>query len=126
MHDKPPRAISTQQQIARRARVEAIARELGFVGAVEYRHVSTASGGAQYGMASTEVEDLLVVYPIAFERDSDPDDFSLEAIIAHERGHQLVCRHKRLRRNMPDPMSEATEEVLASLVGAVICHNYER
>jgi hypothetical protein len=81
---------------------------------------STRSGGAQYGIGPTVEQDLLVVYPEAFRRDSDPDDFSLEAIIAHERGHQLICRHEPLRRNTPSAMSGVTEEVLASLVASVI------
>ncbi len=67
-------------------------------------------------MGSTIEQDVLVLYPAAWRRDADPDDFSLEAIIAHERGHQLVWRHDRLRRNMPSGMSEVTEEVLASLI----------
>jgi hypothetical protein len=120
MHDEPPPPISPAEHRARLARVKAIASGLGFVGAVEYRHVSNNSGGAQYGMGSSIKGDLLLVYPEAFRRDSDPDDFSLEAIIAHERGHQLICRHERLRRNTPVGMSAVTEEVLASLVGAVI------
>jgi hypothetical protein len=120
MHEERPKPISAREERARLARAEAVARRLGFVGVVEYRHVSTRSGGAQYGMGSTIEQDVLVLYPAAWRRDADPDDFSLEAIIAHERGHQLVYRHDRLRRNMPSGMSEVTEEVLASLIGAVI------
>jgi hypothetical protein len=120
MHDEPPQAISRAEHRARLVRAELIAARIGFVGTVEYRHVSNDSGGAQYGMGSTIDGDLLLVYPEAFRRDSDPQDFSLAAIIAHERGHQLVCRHERLRRNTPAGMSAVTEEVLASLVGAVV------
>jgi hypothetical protein len=120
MHDESPKPISAVEERARLARVAAVARRLGFVGIVEYRHVSTPSGGAQYGMGAAVEQDLLVVYPEAFRRDAAPDDFSLEAIIAHERGHQLICRDDRLRRNLPNDMSSVTEEVLASLVGSVI------
>jgi hypothetical protein len=51
---------------------------------VEYRHVYSQTGGAQYGRGNTPEEDLLTVYAEAFERDADPQDFSLEAMIAHE------------------------------------------
>jgi hypothetical protein len=120
MVEESPKPISAKEAHARLARVRALARALGFVGRVEYRHVTTRSGGAQYGMGPTVEEDLLVVYPEAFRRDADPDDFSLEAIIAHERGHQLISRDDRLRRNVPNEMSSVTEEVLASLLGAIM------
>src|SRR5438046_170912 len=81
---------------------------------------SVVRGGAQYGMAPIIEQDLLLVYADAFRRDAAGDDFSLPAIIAHERGHQVLCRHERLRRNTPQEMSSATEEVLASLIGALI------
>ncbi len=98
MHDDAPEPISAAEERARLARVDAVARRLDFVGRVEYRHVSTRSGGAQYGMGATVEGDLLVVYPEAFRRDSAPDDFSLEAIIAHaactlmkHRGVSRIC-----------------------------------
>jgi hypothetical protein len=120
MPEESPRPISMKEERARQARVNAVARRLGFAGSVEYRHVSTRSGGAQYGKGATALEDLFVVYPEAFRRDLDPGDFSLEAIIAHERGHQLICRDNRLRRNMARDMSDVTEEVLASFVRSII------
>src|SRR5437868_5770647 len=98
MPEESPRPMSATEKNERQARVKRIAGQFGFIGTVEYRHVSTGSGGAQYGIGSTAAEDLLIVYPKAFERDSDPDDFSLEAIIAHERGHQRICRDQTLRR----------------------------
>ena len=97
-----------------------IAEDLGFVGQAEYRHVYSQTGGAQFGRGATEEEDLLTVYAEAFERDAEPDDFSLEAIIAHERGHQLLARHPRLARRTAR-ISAASEEILASLIGAMIC-----
>jgi len=90
------------------------------VGRVEYRHVYSRTGGAQYGLGSTAAEDLLSVDAEAFERDADPDDFSLEAILAHKRGHQLLARHPRIAKRVAG-VSESSEEILASLLGAMIC-----
>jgi hypothetical protein len=94
---------------------------LGFVGRIEYRHVYSQTGGAQYGRGSTPAEDLLTVYAEAFERDADPEDFSLEAILAHEFGHQLLARHPRIAKRVAGRLSAASEEVLASLLGAMTC-----
>jgi hypothetical protein len=66
-------------------------------------------------------EDLLTVYAEAFDRDADPEDFSLEAILAHDRGHQLLARHPRIARHVAGRVSPASEEILASLLGALIC-----
>ncbi len=87
--------------VARERRASRIAREVGFEGRVEYRHVYSQSGGAQFGLGASPGQDLLIVYAEAFERDANPEDFSLEAMIAHERGHQLLARHERLARNLP-------------------------
>jgi hypothetical protein len=62
----------------------------------------------------------LAVYAEAFERDANPDDFSLEAMVAHECGHQLLARHPRLAKRVAG-VSEASEEILASLIGAMLC-----
>ncbi len=91
------------------------------MGRVEYRHVYSQSGGAQYGQASNEADDLLTVYAEAFERDANPEDFSLEAIVAHERGHQLLARHPRIARQVRGRISVASEEILASVLGALVC-----
>ena len=93
---------------------------MGFVGHVEYRHVQSPSGGARFGLADSPKRDVLIVYSRAFERDADPDDFSLEAILAHERGHQLLARHERLTRNLPSEWSGITEEIVASLLGSLL------
>jgi Zn-dependent protease with chaperone function len=61
----------------------------------------------------------LTVYAEAFDRDANPNDFSLAAIIAHERGHQLVARHPRLSGLLASA-SGVAEEVLASLLGALV------
>lgn len=98
-----------------------LARALGFIGRIEYRHVYSQTGGAQYGRGSTAAEDLLTVYAEAFDRDRDPEDFSLESIIAHERGHQLLARHPRIARRVAGRISPASEEILASLLGAMLC-----
>jgi hypothetical protein len=59
------------------------------------------------------------VYAEAFDRDADPDDFSLSAIIAHERGHQVLARHPRLSVLLTS-VSPTAEEVRASLLGALV------
>ncbi len=97
-----------------------IARRIGFVGKIEYRHVFSHAGGAQYGLATAEADDLLIVYAEAFVRDANPEDFSLEAMIAHERGHQILARHPRLRRNLPQVWPDSAEESAASLIGSLL------
>src|SRR5438105_12889931 len=121
MSEHHPRPISSVQRRARQRRVSRIARQLGFVGRVEYRHVYSSAGGAQYGLAAVAEQDLLVVYAEAFERDANSEDFSLEAILAHERGHQLLARHPRLAKQVAGRISAASEEILASLLGAMLC-----
>ncbi len=78
------------------------------------------TGGAQFGLGSNTSRDLLTVYAEVFERDADPEDFSLDAIIAHERGHQVVCRNETLQSMLTDRMTLTIEEILASLVGSLI------
>jgi hypothetical protein len=121
MAKRSPRPISAAQLLAREKRAQSIAKAAGFVGSVEYRHVYSQTGGAQYGRGSTERVDLLTIYAEAFERDADPGDFSLEAIVAHERGHQILARHPRIARRVAG-MSPASEEILASLLGALVCN----
>jgi hypothetical protein len=87
MQENEPKPISVVQRRVRMHRAKRIARHLGFVGDVEYRHVYSPSGGAQYCIGPSAEDDLLLVYAEAFERDADPDDFALEAMIAHECGH---------------------------------------
>jgi hypothetical protein len=94
-----------------------LARSLGFVGRVEYRHVYAPTGGAQYGRGIEAGSDLLWLSAEAFEREVAGDDFSLRAIIAHERGHQVLARHPRFAGRMAG-MPAAAEEMLASLIGA--------
>ena len=120
MSQPAPKPISKSERMARQRRIAQIARRLGFVGRVEYRHVHSQTGGGQYGQAAAAEQDLLTVYAKAFERDANPDDFSLEAIIAHECGHQLLARHERLTRNLPSEWSEVTEEIVASLLGSLL------
>jgi hypothetical protein len=120
MPQRHPRQISPSERRARQRRVADIARRLGFVGRVEYRHVYSLAGGAQYGLAAAPEQDLLIIYAEAFERDADPDEFSLEAIIAHERGHQILARNPRLTRNLPAGWSDASEEIAASLLASLL------
>ena len=118
-----PKPISAAERAARLQRVTRIARGLGFVGRVEYRHVFSSSGGAQFGLGSAAERDLLVVYAEGFIRDASHGDFTLDAIIAHERGHQIVCRNDGLQRFLADKTAPATEEILASLVGSLIAED---
>jgi hypothetical protein len=120
MPDHVPKPLSAAELRARQRRVQRLARQFGIEGRVEYRHVRSRSGGAQYFSGPTAESDLLTVYTEAFERDADPEDFSLEAILAHERGHQLLVRHPRLARLVPKPMSLTTEEILSSLLGSLL------
>src|SRR5947209_14952001 len=98
-----PRPLTPAEGRARRNHVARLARSMRFVGRVEYRHVYSQTGGAQYGRGAMPADDLLTVYAEAFERDADPEDFSLEAILAHERGHQLLARHPRIARRGTGP-----------------------
>jgi hypothetical protein len=120
MATRSPRILSDSELLARQDRISVIADMLGFVGSFEYRHVYSQTGGAQYGRGSTEDDDLLIVYAEAFDRDADPEDYSLEAIIAHERGHQILTRHPRIAKRVV-PESIVSEEILASLLGMLIC-----
>jgi hypothetical protein len=122
MPTSEPRPLTPGEQAARRRRAARIANQLGFVGRVEYRHVYSQTGGAQYGRGSSQEADLLTVYAEAFERDADPEDFSLAGMIAHECGHQILARHPRIAKRVAG-LSEASEEILASLLGAMICNN---
>jgi hypothetical protein len=114
-----PQPIGAAEFRRRRSAALRTARALGFVGRVEYRHVYSQSGGAQYGRGAGADTDLLTVYAEAFDRDANPDDFSLSSIIAHERGHQLLARHPRLSVSLASA-SPGAEEVLASLLGALV------
>jgi hypothetical protein len=116
-----PGPLTPAERRARRNRAARIARQLGFVGRIEYRHIYSQTGGAQYGRGNNAEEDLLTVYAEAFERDADPKDFSLDAILAHERGHQLLARHPRIAMRVAGHVSLAGVEILASVLGAIIC-----
>src|SRR5688572_28363416 len=80
-----PSPITHAQARRRRSRALRLARSVGFTGRVEYRHVYSQTGGVQYGRGAGATADLLTVYAEAFERDADPNDFSLLAMLAHER-----------------------------------------
>jgi len=110
-------AISSEESRQRLRRIQQIAKRLGFVGTVEYRHEPTTSGGAQFRKGIDTLHDQLIVFAESFDRDADPNDFSLEAMIAHERGHQILFRHPMLARQ---EYELETEEVVASVIGAII------
>ena len=120
MPSRSPRPLSPTALRVRRSFVTQLARDLGFVGRVEYRHVYSRSGGAQYGQAALPQGDLLIVYAEAFERDADPEDYSIAAILAHEVGHHLLRRHPDLIRRMERRISADSEEIIASVIGAII------
>ncbi len=120
MMENQPRALTASQLRMRIERVTRIARDVGFVGQVEYCHVLSTTGGAQFGLGSSPQNDLLVVYEEAFRRDQEADDFSLEAIVAHERGHQILFRNPRLRQWLSGKITTASEEILASLIGSIL------
>jgi hypothetical protein len=84
--------------------------------------VYSQTGGAQSGRGSVAEEDLLTVHAEAVERDADPEDFSLAAMIPHECGHQMLARHPRIAKRVAG-ISKASEEILASLLGALICQD---
>lgn len=125
MANVSPPTLTVAEQRLRLKRVFDIADQLGFVGTVEYRHVYSRSGGAQYGQGQTQEDDLLIVYAEAFDRDADPEDFSLTATIAHERGHQMIVRHPRVAKLLESKFSLEGEEVLASLLSSLICDSEE-
>ena len=120
-----PAPISAQEKRRRLERIRRLAKEQGFEGHVEYHHMLSATGGAQYRIGATASGDRLLVFVEAFERDADPVDFSLEAILAHERGHQLLIRHARLSLLVARASSVASEEILASLVGSLLANKPE-
>ena len=74
-------------------------------------------------MGRTAEQDLLTVYAEAFDKDANPEDFSLTAILAHERGHQILARHARVAKRVSGRISDAGEEILASLLGSMICQD---
>ena len=80
-------------------------------------------GRREYGRAGIAEEDLLIVYAEAFEKGADPEDFSLNAILAHQRGHQMLARHPLIAQRVAGRISDASEEILASLLGAMICED---
>lgn len=119
MASDAPTPISPAESLRRREVVVRAAAAVGFVGRIEYRHAASQSGGARYERGAVQGEDVLAVYAEAFDRDADPDDFSLQAIIAHERGHQLLAWHPRLSI-LTVGISLPAEEVLACLLGALV------
>jgi hypothetical protein len=115
-----PTPISDSERRARIERIDRIAMEFDFPGIVEYRHVYSRSGGAQYYIGPNAEQDLIVAYAEAFERDADPADYSLEALIAHECGHHRLTRDRDLQLLQAKFPGEQFEEILASLVGSLL------
>lgn len=118
--NKQPSPISPKENRLRLQRICKISVDLGFTGSVEYRHAYSRSGGGQYCIGPDAESDIMIVYAEAFERDADPDDYSLDAIIAHECGHQRLHRIPELQSIMEQFPGEAFEEILASFVGSLL------
>ena len=68
-----------------------------------------AGHGAQYFIGKSADHDIIVVFAEAFERDANPDDFRLEALIAHECGHQRLLRVKNLHEVLAKFLLEIEE-----------------
>src|SRR5579859_5127140 len=124
MPESSPPPISAQEKQERSTRVRQLAKELGFEGSVEYRHAWSGTGGAQYCKGAGKNPDALLVFAEAFARDANPQDFSLAAILAHERGHQLLERHPKLAP-MTKGLSVGSDEIMASLIGSLIARQEE-
>jgi hypothetical protein len=62
-----PEVLTPAPLRARRDRVARVARAVGFVDRIEYRHVFSQTGGAKYGHGVVPTGDLLTVYAEAFE-----------------------------------------------------------
>jgi hypothetical protein len=77
---------------------------------------------AQNNEDAKRLADVLTDYAEVFERDADREDSSLEAMIVHECGHQILARHPRIAKRVAG-ISEASEEILASLLGAMLCND---
>ena len=88
------------------------------------QHVGDTARPDQDGGDAVELDqDLLRVYAEAFELDANPKEFSLNAILTHERGHQLVVRHPRIMALLAGRINDDAEEIVASVLGAIICGN---
>src|SRR6202041_2719843 len=74
----------------------------------------------QYCIGPSADDDIMVLYAEAIERDADPEDFKLDALIAHECGHQRLIRDAKLRPLVAKFPGEDFEEILASLVGFIL------
>lgn len=120
MFGQQPTPISRSEHQRRQRHVTRLACQFGFAGHVEYRHILSDTGGAQFGLAPRTEQDLLTVFAEAFDRDANPQEFSLAAILAHECGHQRICRHAGLRHWLPSELPLVSEEVLASIIGAML------
>ena len=117
--DQPP-PITLTERARRIDLIRQIATTLGFRGRVEYRHYYGSSGPAQLRLGRKIVDDEMRVFAQAFDWNDDSREFSVEAIIAHECGHQVYHRHRWVQRWFGSDISESQEEVIASLIGALL------
>src|SRR4051794_14914430 len=70
MTSRSPDSLSAAELRRRRARARRLARDVGFVGSVEYRHVASQSGGAQYGRGVGDRGDVLMAAGAGPDRDA--------------------------------------------------------
>lgn len=117
--DQPP-AITLTERARRIDLVRHSAAKLGFRGRVEYWHRYGSEGPAQVRLGANITQDVLRVFSQVFERENDPQQFSLEAIVAHECGHQVFHRHRLLHRWFGSRVSLSHEEIIASLIAALL------
>ena len=115
-----PEPILPEEHAARLLRISAIARSLGYQGKLEYRHLHSQSGGAQYCIGPAADDDIMVLYAKAFERDADPEEFNLDALIAHECGHHRLHRDPKFQPVREQYPGDDYEEILASFIGAFL------
>jgi hypothetical protein len=120
MKERVPRSITIGEFQRRSRLVRRIARRMGFIGRVSYRHVYNDSGGGQYELGPLPEQDQLIVSAEAFERDADLSEYSLEAIIAHERGHQIYSRDPRVHAIFAPKATPVLEEFAASIIGSIL------
>jgi hypothetical protein len=123
MSRREPQAIDNRETVRRQRYAVRLARSVGFRGCVEYRHAYSQTGGAQYCIGPEVDADVLLVYAEAFERDTDPHDFGLSAMVAHEAGHQRLVRNRDLCTLGRRLSGSIYEEVLASLIGSLVVND---
>lgn len=123
MSSHQPSAITFTERARRIDLVRQLAAKVGFCGRVEYRHRYDSSGPAQIRLGAKIGDDVMLVFAEAFDWKEDSRHFSLEAVLAHECGHQVFHHHPMLRRLFARDLSIHLEEIAASIIGALLVTN---